>query len=210
MISKRQLARDAIHVEQNIIKENVGSQDQVAVAFGGFNKIEFGGEKDFYVYPVTIENGKLNAFQDHLMLFFTGFSRNASDIAEEQIKNTVNKKYELRTMQEMVDRAIEILNGNINDIKEFGKLLHESWLLKKSLTKLITTSSIDEIYDAARKVGAVGGKLLGAGGGGFMLLFVPPEKQQQVKNKLKDILYVPIRFENLGSQVVLYSTQDFS
>jgi D-glycero-alpha-D-manno-heptose-7-phosphate kinase len=144
------------------------------------------------------------------MLFFTGFSRNASDIAEEQIKNTVNKKYELRTMQEMVDRAIEILNGNINDIKEFGKLLHESWLLKKSLTKLITTSSIDEIYDAARKVGAVGGKLLGAGGGGFMLLFVPPEKQQQVKNKLKDILYVPIRFENLGSQVVLYSTQDFS
>jgi D-glycero-alpha-D-manno-heptose-7-phosphate kinase len=210
MISKRQLARDAIHVEQNIIRENVGSQDQVAVAFGGFNKIEFGGEKDFYVYPVTIDNIKLNVFQDHLMLFFTGFSRNASDIAKEQIKNTVNIKYELRTMQEMVDHAIEILNGDITDIKEFGKLLHESWLLKRSLTKLITTNSIDEIYDAARKAGALGGKLLGAGGGGFMLLFVPPKKQQQVKTALKDILYVPIRFDNLGSQVVLYSMQDFS
>ncbi len=210
MISKRQLARDAIHVEQNLIKENVGSQDQVAVAFGGMNRIEFGGETDFYVSPVTIEKGKLDIFQNHLMLFFTGFSRNASEIAEEQIKKISDKKNELRAMQQMVDYAIEILNRNFNNITDFGKLLHEYWLLKRGLTKLITTNSIDEIYEAARKAGAVGGKLLGAGGGGFMLLFVPPEKQQQVKNELKNILYVPFRFDNLGSQVVLYSTQDFS
>jgi D-glycero-alpha-D-manno-heptose-7-phosphate kinase len=210
MTSKRQLARDAIHVEQNLIHENVGSQDQVAVAFGGLNKIEFGGEKDFYVCPVTIDNGKLSDFQDHLMLFFTGLVRNASEIAEEQIKNTADKKSELKAMHEMVDRAVEILNGDIHEIADFGRLLHESWLLKRRLTRLITTSGIDQIYDAARQAGAIGGKILGAGGGGFMLFFVPPEKQQQVKDKLKDILFVPFRFDNLGSQVVLYSTQDFS
>ena len=210
MISKRQLARDAIHIEQNLICENVGSQDQVAVAFGGLNKIEFGAEKDFYVYPATIDNGKLNVFQNHLMLFFTGLFRNASEIAAEQVKKMADKKAELKTMHEMVDQAIEILNGNIKEISDFGRLLHESWLLKRRLTRLITTSRIDQIYDAARQAGAIGGKILGAGGGGFMLLFVPPEKQQEVKDKLKDLLYVPFRFDNLGSQVVLYSTQDFS
>lgn len=210
MKTKRQLARDAIHVEQNLIKENVGSQDQVAVSFGGLNKIEFGGETDFYVSPVTIDNGKIDTFQNHLMLFFTGFSRNASEIALEQLKKLPDKKYELTTMRQMVDQAITILNGNSNYINDFGKLLHEAWLLKRSLTHLITTDTIDDIYEAARRSGALGGKLLGAGGGGFMLLFVPPANQQQVRYALKKILYVPFRFENLGSQVVLYSTQDFS
>ena len=210
MKTKRQLARDAIHVEQNLIKENVGSQDQVAVSFGGLNKIEFGGETDFYVSPVTIDNGKIDTFQNHLMLFFTGFSRNASEIALEQLKKLPDKKYELTTMRQMVDQAITILNGNSNYINDFGKLLHEAWLLKRSLTHLITTDTIDDIYEAARRSGALGGKLLGAGGGGFMLLFVPPANQQRVRYALKKILYVPFRFENLGSQVVLYSTQDFS
>ncbi len=209
MVTKRQLGREAIHVEQNIIQENVGSQDQVSVAFGGFNKIEFGSETEFYVYPMTISGDKLNSLQDHLMLFFTGFSRNASDIAHEQIKNTPKKAIELKTMHQMVDQAVDILNSN-GDIKEFGSLLHESWLLKKDLTQYITTGKIDEMYDAARRAGAIGGKLLGAGGGGFMLLFVPPEKRDDVKNILKDILYVPFRFENLGTQVILYATQDFS
>ena len=210
MTTKRQLARDAIHVEQNLIRENVGSQDQVAVSFGGLNKIEFGGETDFYVSPVTIDNGKIDTFQNHLMLFFTGFSRNASEIALEQLKKLPDKKYELTTMRQMVDQAITILNGNSNYINDFGKLLHEAWLLKRSLTHLITTDTIDDIYEAARRSGALGGKLLGAGGGGFMLLFVPPANQQRVRYALKKILYVPFRFENLGSQVVLYSTQDFS
>ena len=210
MTTKRQLARDAIHVEQNLIRENVGSQDQVAVSFGGLNKIEFGGETDFYVSPVTIDNGKIDTFQNHLMLFLTGFSRNASEIALEQLKKLPDKKYELTTMRQMVDQAITILNGNSNYINDFGKLLHEAWLLKRSLTHLITTDTIDDIYEAARRSGALGGKLLGAGGGGFMLLFVPPANQQRVRYALKKILYVPFRFENLGSQVVLYSTQDFS
>ena len=209
MTTKRQLARDAITVEQKIIKEHVGSQDQVAVAFGGLNRIDFGGETDFYVSPVTIENGKLDLFQDHLMLFFTGFSRTASEIAVEQIKGISVKKNELKAMHQMVDHAINILNSHSKHIIDFGKLLHESWLLKKGLTSLITTNSIDAIYETARKAGAVGGKLLGAGGGGFMLLFVPPDKQDNVKKALKNILFVPFRFENLGSQIILYSTQDF-
>lgn len=208
--TKRQLARDAIHIEQSLIGENVGSQDQVAAAFGGLNKIEFGGERNFYVHPLTFSSDKVNAFQDHLMLFFTGFSRNSSDIAGEQIKNTANKRTELHTMHQMVQHAIDILNGDVCGLQDFGKLLHESWMLKRSLTRLISTSQVDEIYETARKAGALGGKLLGAGGGGFILLFVPPECQERVKESLNNFLYVPFRFENLGSQVVLYSTQDFS
>lgn len=209
IVTKRQIAREAIHIEQDIIKENVGSQDQVAAAFGGFNKIEFGGEKNFYVYPITITNEKLNLIQDHLMLFFTGFSRNASDIAGEQIKKTKEKKKELQIMIDMVEEAIKIINADSNDMRDFGKLLHESWKVKKSLTDLISTSEIDAIYDTALKSGAIGGKLLGAGGGGFILFLARPEDQPLIKENLKDILYVPIRFENLGSQVILYSTQDF-
>ncbi len=209
MVTKRTLARDAIHVEQNLIKENVGSQDQVAAAFGGFNKIEFGGEKEFYTYPVTIKQSKIELIQSHLMLFFTGFSRCSSDIAGEQIKQTPKKKSELKTMMEMVDEAISILNRDSDDVSDFGKLLHESWQLKRGLTNLISNSKIDAIYEKAMRSGALGGKLLGAGGGGFILFFAPPEFQSSIKQKLKDFLYVPFGFESLGSQVILYSTQDF-
>ena len=143
------------------------------------------------------------------MLFFTRFSRNATDIAGEQIKRTHEKKVELKAMVEMVDEAIKILNGDGYDIKDFGKLLHDAWKIKRNITSLISTNKINEIYDAALQAGALGGKLLGAGGGGFMLLFAPPERQQAIKEKLKDLLYVPFRFDALGSQVIMYSTQDF-
>ncbi len=209
MVTKRQLARDAIHVEQDLIKESVGSQDQVAASFGGLNKIEFRAGKDFYVQPITITQEKLNLLQDHLMLFFTHFSRNASDIANEQIKKTHEKKIELKAMMEMVEDAIEILNGNAHDINDFGKLLHESWKIKRTITNLITNGEIDAIYETALRTGALGGKLLGAGGGGFILFFAPPESQQAIKEKLKDLLHVPFRFEKLGSHVILYATQDF-
>ena len=208
MVTKRNLVQDAIHVEQDLIKENVGSQDQVACAFGGFNKIEFGGEKEFYVYPMTLTKEKLNLLQDHLMLFFTGFSRSASDVAGEQIRNIHSKKMELKTMAATVTEAINILNRNSGDLKDFGKLLHEAWKIKKNLSNLISTKAIDEIYDAAVGAGALGDKLLGAGGGGFMLFFAPPENQPLIKEKLKNLLYVPFRFEGLGTQIVLYSTED--
>ncbi|GAI47280.1 unnamed protein product, partial [marine sediment metagenome] len=203
MPSKMQLAKDAIHIEQNVLKENVGSQDQVLAAFGGFNKIEFSGDENPRVNPIIIDDNRLKQLQDYMMLVFTGFSRTASEIAGEQIKNIPHKKTILSTMRQMVDEAINILNGN-NDLLEFGKLLHESWQLKRSLTDKISTPQVDDIYTAARDAGAIGGKLLGAGGGGFMLLFARPEIHPKIKEKLSRLLHVPFQFENLGSQIIFY------
>lgn len=208
MITKRQLALDAIHVEQEMIQENVGSQDQTAAAFGGLNKIEFGGHQKISVSPITIDQAKLNSLQDYLMLFFTGFSRDASEIAEEQIIKTPEKTKELKTMMTMVPEAINILTGNPDRLADFGRLLDESWQIKRSLTRHITTPAIDELYEAAMKAGALGGKLIGAGGGGFMLLFVKPELQKKVREQLGKLLLIPFRFENLGSQIIYYAPQD--
>ncbi|MBN2239567.1 MAG: GHMP kinase [Dehalococcoidales bacterium] len=198
--SKMQLGLDAIHIEQNMIRENVGSQDQIFAAFGGFNKIIFNNEKDPMVQSIVIKPDTLKELQKHLMLVFTGFSRTASDIAEKQIKNTKNRKTELKKMFSMVDEAIGVLQSN--DIQSFGELLHESWEIKRNLTDIISTPQIDEIYNAAREAGATGGKLLGAGGGGFLLFFAKPEIQPRIKERLKSLLHVPIRFENHGTQII--------
>lgn len=212
IVTKRQLATDAIHIEQDIIKENVGSQDQVAAAYGGFNKIEFkklnGNRPEFDVHPITIGKEKLLNLQNHLMLFFTGHSRNASDIAKEQIKRTPDRKNELNSMLEIVDRAADILNGRDSDIIDFGKLLHRSWEIKRCLTNKITNEDIDHIYESALKSGALGGKLLGAGGGGCILFFVEPDNQYKVREKLKNLLYIPFKFENLGSQIIHYEPRE--
>ena len=208
MRTKYQLALDAIHVEQHMIRENVGSQDQTIAAFGGFNKIEFDGQQEITVFPITIAQDKLDSLQNHLMLFFTGFPRSASEIAGELIKNVPSKKTELKTMMEMVEEAIDVLNGDEHRLMDFGKLLHETWKIKRSLTPRITNPSIDEVYKAGLEAGALGGKLLGAGGGGFMLFFVNPECQGRVTEKLKNLLHVPFRFENSGSQVVYYAPED--
>lgn len=206
IISKHDLAKQAIHVERNILRESVGSQDQVAVACGGFNKIIFHNDHNFRIEPITLQKERLRQLQDHLMLVFTGLSRFASVIAADQIKNASEKKKELSAMRQMVDEAVNILNSN-RHIIEFGKLLYESWQLKKRLSKKISNSQIDSIYEKALKNGAVGGKLLGAGGGGFMLLFVPPEKRKKVKQGLKDFLEVKFAFENDGSQIIYYNPQ---
>jgi D-glycero-alpha-D-manno-heptose-7-phosphate kinase len=207
MTTKRQLALDAIHVEQDRIKENVGSQDQTVAAFGGLNKIEFGGEQEITVLPITINQERIGIFQNHLMLFFAGFPRNASDIAAEQIKKTPDKHKELKIMMELVEAAIDILNNDKEPLDNFGKLLHETWKIKRGLTSKITNSFIDEIYETAINAGALGGKLLGAGGGGFMLFFVKPQLQSKIKERLKKLLYVPFVFEKLGSQIIYYAPE---
>lgn len=204
MISKERLAREAIHIEQDILKENVGSQDQVAAAYGGFNLIEFGGKSHCHVHPVTIGAERLKEFKSYLMLFFTGFSRTASEIAAEQIKKIPKRQSELNRMYGLVSGAVEIITSRKN-LLEFGKLMHESWLIKRSLTNKISTPMIDDIYDTARSSGAVGGKLLGAGGGGFMLFFVKPRDQKKVRARLKKLLHVPFDFENSGSQIIFYN-----
>jgi len=203
MPTKEQLAQDAIYVEQKLLCENVGSQDQVMAATGGFNRVDF-SENGFQVKPITIDKEKLRALQGHLMLFFTGVSRTASQIAGEQIKQIPNKKLELTKMHKMVDEGINILNSN-TDLNDFGRLLHESWMLKRSLSEKVSTLYVDFIYDKALKAGATGGKILGAGGGGFILFFIKPEFQDNLKEALPGLLNIPFQFENSGSQIIYYS-----
>ena len=205
--SAKDLAKKAIHIEQEIIKENVGSQDQVAAAYGGFNRISFNRDNSISVVPMIINSSKIKELQKHLLFFFTGFSRIASNIAGQQIKNTPNKKNELSTMYNFVNEAAEILKSEKNDIEEFGKLLHQSWLLKRGLTNKISNPEIDKIYDMALKAGALGGKLTGAGGGGFMLLFARPENHKRIKEKLKEFLFVPVQFEKSGSKIIVNNGQ---
>lgn len=203
-ISKDALAKAAIHIEQDIIGEHVGSQDQVSAAFGGFNRIEFKRSGVFDVSPVILSDTRLLELQDHLMLCFTGFSRIASEVAKSQIDNFKNRETELTRMRAMVDQAVRILQDSTVPIDDFGRLLHESWQYKRSLSDMVSTPEIDGLYEKAMRAGATGGKILGAGGGGFLLLFVKPEYQAAVREQLKQLVHVPFRFEDSGSKVVLY------
>ena len=202
--SKDQLARDAIHVEQNVINENVGSQDQVSAAYGGLNRIDFHRDDSFSVEPVILRAESQSLLEDHLMLFFTGFSRIASEIAKSKIDNLDKRERELKLMHAMVDEALGILQADRCEIEQFGSLLNESWQFKRSLSDQVSTPEIDEIYQVAMDAGAIGGKILGAGGGGFLLMFARPENQPKVREALKKLVHVPFHFENSGSRVVLY------
>jgi D-glycero-alpha-D-manno-heptose-7-phosphate kinase len=207
--NKKLLAQEAIHIEQNLIGENVGSQDQIAAAYGGFNKIDFHLDDTFTVEPVIFKKERKELLQSHLMLCFTGFSRIASEIAKSKIDNLKSKEVELKQMQAMVDEGIEILQDMDRPIGDFGRLLHQAWQLKRGLSTRVSTTEIDDIYSVAIKAGALGGKILGAGGGGFLLLFAEPEKQKAIKEALPHLVHVPFAFENSGSRVVLYEPNGF-
>lgn len=198
------LAAEAIHVEQDMIGENVGVQDQLATAIGGLNRLYF--NSDGYDYrPIVLKQERLQQLEGNLMLFFTGIFRYASQVAEEQVKNTNNKLTELREMGRLVDEGEKsLVSGDVND---FGRLLHESWQLKRGLSSRISTAEIDLMYEKAREAGALGGKLLGAGGGGFLLFYVEKENQEFVKRALKDLLYVPFHIGQMGSRII-YSTPE--
>jgi D-glycero-alpha-D-manno-heptose-7-phosphate kinase len=202
-LSREFLAREAIRIEQEVIGESVGSQDQTAAAYGGFNVINFQRDGSLKVEPVILSADRKKVLNSHLMLFFTGFSRIASEIAKDQIANIESKADQLNKMRSMVDEALGILS-NDSDIRLFGELLHTAWICKQSLSDKVSNSQINNIYEISRKAGAIGGKLLGAGGGGFMLLFVEPEKQTQVREALSDFVHVPFQFEAAGSQVIYY------
>lgn len=208
MCDKHALASDAIHVEQEIIKEAVGSQDQISAAYGGFNRISFNQDGSFEVKRTITSRERLEALQQSFALFFTGFSRIASEIAQDQIRATPNRKHELQLMHQMVDEAEAIVANPNRSLDEFGHLLHESWQIKRTLTQKITNSNLDEIYEAGRSAGALGGKILGAGGGGFMLFFVPPERRQDLRMRLRKLLCVPFAFSNRGSHVAVYEPEE--
>jgi D-glycero-alpha-D-manno-heptose-7-phosphate kinase len=207
MRNKHALASDAIHVEQELLGEAVGSQDQVSAACGGFNRIDFHSDGDIETKQILISEDRLAAVHQHCALFFTGFSRTASEVAKEQIRLTPHRNHELRMMLQMVDEGETIITNPNRSLDDFGRLLHESWQVKRSLTRSITNSSLDEIYEAGRSAGALGGKLLGAGGGGFMLFFVPPERRHALRMRLKNLLCVPFSFSNRGSHVVVYEPE---
>lgn len=209
MATKKQLALEAIHVEQNLIGESVGSQDQTVTAYGGFNKVKFGGPKEIMVEPITIGLDKLRALESRLLLFFVGFPRVASEIAKKQIEDTPRKTAELNTMLDIADEALNILKRGTERIDDFGRLLHDQWLVKRSLTSLISNPLIDQVYEAGRKCGALGGKLLGAGGGGFFLFYARPEDHPRIREKLKSLLYVPFSFDYTGTQIIYYMPEEF-
>lgn len=209
MATKRQLAINAIDIEQNVIRENVGSQDQTLAAFGGLNRIDFGGPHDIQVTPLHLAPERLDALQDHVMLFFTGLARTASEVAAAQIAQIPRKSEELRKMMQLTDAAQGVLVDSHKPISDFGRLLHEQWRIKRGMSSEITNPDIDRIYDAGLRAGATGGKLLGAGGGGFMLFLVEPDRRASVMAAMDKLLHVPIRFDYLGSQIVYFSKDDY-
>jgi len=200
-ITKKMLAQKSIHFEQKILKDVVGSQDQVAAAYGGFNKITFKTGGGFNVHPISIKKKTLNKLNRNLLLVYTGISRTAHDIAKGYInKLHKSKKSHILQISSFVGEATKTLrNGDVNN---FGKLLHESWLEKKSLSSSITNSSIDEIYDIAINKGALGGKLLGAGGGGFFLFYVPYSKQKNLIKHFRKLITIPFKFSSEGSTIL--------
>ena len=204
MMVKRELAEQAIRIEQHVIAEHVGSQDQIWAAYGGLNRIDFLKSGDFDVRPAILTAARRKELLGSMLLFFTGLSRYASEIAKKQIENLDKRESQLRTMVGLVDEAIDVLQSDDRPIREIGELLHQSWRLKTELADNVTTPEIDEIYEAARDAGAVGGKLLGAGGGGFMLLFVEPDKQPAVAERLKNLVRVNFDVDEIGSKIVVY------
>jgi D-glycero-alpha-D-manno-heptose-7-phosphate kinase len=204
---KRALTDDAICVERDLLHEAVGSQDQVSTAYGGFNRINFNQDDSIEVNRVLTSPGRLAELEQHLALYFTGFSRIASEIAMEQVRITPQKASELATMHQMVSEAEDIVTNSSRSLQEFGRLMHEGWQIKRSLTKKISNSNIDQIYEAGLSAGALGGKLLGAGGGGFMLFFVPPERREALRARLRNLLCVPFSFNARGSHVVVHEPE---
>jgi len=203
MISKHDLAREALHIEQQVIGEAVGSQDQVASTFGGFNRIDFRQNDSFSLTPVAIDRERLRGLRSHLMLAFTGFQRHAPAVAQKLIANLDSRRRELIAICDMVEEGYSIVTSPASRLEDFGRLLHESWKVKRSLADGITNPQLDEIYRAALSAGAIGGKILGAGGGGFFLFFAPPEAQPRVRERLAKLVHVDFEFESHGSRIVL-------
>jgi D-glycero-alpha-D-manno-heptose-7-phosphate kinase len=206
LCSKEDLALEAIHVEQKILEDLVGSQDQVLAAYGGFNYVEFHTTGQISVHPVTISGERLRELKSHMLLFFTGQSRKSGEVAASYALNLRDKSRQLLLYNAMLKEALLILNSR-EDLAAFGQLLHEAWQAKRSLSDKVTTPLIDQAYETARSRGALGGKILGAGGGGFLLVFAKPEHHPGILEALGDLLHVPFDFESHGSSIVHYDPE---
>ncbi len=201
--SNKTLAEKSIFVEQKIIGEVVGSQDQVSVAYGGFNNIKFYKKNKFKVLKLNASTNILNNLNKNLMLFHTGRFRIAENVSKKYVHDLKKKEIQMFKMYNMVFDAMKLIKSG--DLDNLGKMLHETWELKKQMSDFISNTAIDQIYNTGIENGALGGKLLGAGSGGFILFYVPKKNQIKVKNSLKKLLYVPFKFENKGSQIIYNS-----
>ncbi|NLK96426.1 MAG: kinase [Clostridiales bacterium] len=205
---KRKLADEAIYLERTLCKESGGIQDQIAASFGGLNRINFSAN-GYTVDPIIISSDRKKQLNKNLMLFFTGFSRFSSDISKVQEEATKDKTKQLLEMLSLVDESERILTSK-SELNEFGRLLDYTWKLKRGITSKVSNNSIDSLYEKAMKAGALGGKLLGAGGGGFLLFYVEQEKQDLVREAMKDLLYVPFKFENDGTRIIYYAPESYN
>jgi D-glycero-alpha-D-manno-heptose-7-phosphate kinase len=210
IIDKQRLCEESIHIEQELLKETVGSQDQVSAAYGGLNHIIFPSKGKITVKPVPLTSNRIEELNSHLMLFYTGIKRTAAHVADSYVNDIEKKEKQLRKMMGFVEEGISILTSR-QDLKYFGNLLREAWQIKRTLSEKVTNPEVDYLYERALSAGALGGKLTGAGGGGFLLLFVSPGKQKKIRKLLNHLIYVPIKIEFSGSQIIFFDPQeDFS
>lgn len=208
-VDKKKLADEAIYLERVLCNEAGGWQDQIAASFGGFNRINFNVD-GYEVLPVIISPERKRQLNNNLMMFFTGFTRFSSDVQKvNKVSSTEEKRARLQKMYELVDEAEEVLTNKDRDLDDFGRLLDVTWKLKKGTGSSISTGSIDDLYEKGMNAGALGGKLLGAGGGGFLVFYVQPEKQGAVKEAMKDLLYIPFKFEDGGTRVIHYNPEEY-
>lgn len=208
MVTKRELALQAIEVEQHWIKENVGSQDQFAAAFGGFNRIDFGPTTQIQVTPLVLTPEKMLRLQSSLLFCFSGIARNSSEVQADHTQRLSALHAEFVEMKSLVEEAQKVLNGNVDDFDDFGRLLDLSWEIKRSFSSKVSNDTLDQLYECAKAAGALGGKVCGAGGGGFMIFYVPAHRRVAVETALRKTLIVPIRFENIGSHVIFFAHED--
>lgn len=209
-VDKKRLAEEAIYLERVLCNEAGGWQDQIAAAYGGFNRITFNTNGTYDVAPVIIHPDRKKLLNENLMMFFTGFTRLSSDLQRANAAGYAEKIAQLKEMLALVDEAEKVLTDKHSDMDEFGRLLDVTWRLKRQTGGAITTNSIDAIYEKGIKAGALGGKLLGAGGGGFIVFYVQPEKRAVVKEAMKDMLYVPFEFEDGGTRVIHYTPESYT
>lgn len=204
---KRKLASEAIYLERILCNESGGWQDQIAASYGGLNRINFSAD-GFEVFPIIISPQRKKQLNDNLLMFFTGFTRFSSEVQKaNNMDKTENRVILLKKMYELVDEAEHILVNQTRNLDDFGRLLHTTWQLKKQTGAAVSTENIDDLYEKGIAAGALGGKLLGAGGGGFLVFYVQPHKQQAVKEAMRDLLYIPFKFEDGGTQVIYYSPE---
>lgn len=206
MKSKVDLAREAIYIEYEVLKERVGVQDQLAAAYGGMNYMHFTTDR-LEVNPLVISKERKKELESNLLMFYTGINRFASEVLKEQLEKTKEKKIitELKDIHDMVQRGIDVLTDNNQNLDMFGELMHEAWMAKRNLSSAISNDFLDDIYIKARNAGASGGKLLGAGGGGFFVFYVPLEKHAAVKEALAHLHAIDFDFENGGSKIIYYN-----